>query len=639
MNDDEGSRTTRLRATSGPKVVANAARYFTNDLYGIAVELLQNARRAGAAQVAITLDPTTGTIAITDDGRGLSSEGAHLLLSFGGSENPEVVEYDERAAGMGFFSLARRGATVRSRDWRLVAPPGAFTGEVEAELETGLPGVAGLEVAFGGTAMGDAAAIRAAVDDLTRAAQPMPFATTIDGAGVERIVAADWLRTEAGEPLFDDIVDRRVGDCLVTVARFEDGRRRWARARPARGRFDAGSRNAWLAFVFDLFGQVIGPDADRDLGLHPVLPFVAEEPIIVREREGGGRWIEVEPGYLVVVEALGSETVVPRLPDRTRLVETDGLKAVGGAAASLVAALASRAPRNGVRPDSPLRALAAAEGRLIPQGQRVAYALPRRDDEGRRLPGRPMVIRENGAETFRDPGAVGAIGIGAPGPTALAILANAGRTLRDRLVCCPQDMPGTDRLVRAAVVHELGELVVATGADLDDDAVLVAIGDLADRLGPVTRLESLELVLETASGARHASALDHVVVGVAMKSRGAFISTYAPVLTTPRARLDAIVEDLVAALFEPDDGSGATEDEQLHDFRHAVRERALEFLDTTARIVAESVRDAVVRALSGGIGDFVAVRSVRTTIDARTEAVRIHVVMTDGSRASVDIPP
>jgi hypothetical protein len=93
-------------------ILDKADRLFRNDDAGIWTELLQNARRAGATTLDISieeLNPDRGPCRITvqDNGRGI--ENFQSLLTLGGSNwNPET-HLREDPAGMGFFSVPFRG--------------------------------------------------------------------------------------------------------------------------------------------------------------------------------------------------------------------------------------------------------------------------------------------------------------------------------------------------------------------------------------------------------------------------------------------------------------------------------------------------------------------------------------------------
>lgn len=127
--------TTKISASLGRKLLQNADRYFTNDDATILDEMIQNARRAGASLITFTADGSD--LIITDDGKGLPAEKAGVLLALGDSNNDDVVETAENAAGLGFFSLANFDVEVHSQNWSLTVPKAAFTGAESATLRTG----------------------------------------------------------------------------------------------------------------------------------------------------------------------------------------------------------------------------------------------------------------------------------------------------------------------------------------------------------------------------------------------------------------------------------------------------------------------------------------------------------------------
>ncbi len=105
----------RISGAVGPKVLAKADQLFTQADSTVFAELLQNSRRAGATKVDFILEPLPDGCSITmaDDGGGI--ENFQNLVTFGDSNWDEALDEREAAAGMGFFSLASRGVTVRSR--------------------------------------------------------------------------------------------------------------------------------------------------------------------------------------------------------------------------------------------------------------------------------------------------------------------------------------------------------------------------------------------------------------------------------------------------------------------------------------------------------------------------------------------
>lgn len=140
--------TTRITASVGPKVLANADSFFVNSRSTILAECIQNSRRAHATQVTFTISPTLEGLDLTiaDNGDGLTQDKAPVLLSFANSAMDADMEAREHAAGIGFFSLARHDVEVSSQGWHMIIPRAAFTGHEHATLSAGHPIMPGLSV-------------------------------------------------------------------------------------------------------------------------------------------------------------------------------------------------------------------------------------------------------------------------------------------------------------------------------------------------------------------------------------------------------------------------------------------------------------------------------------------------------------
>jgi hypothetical protein len=93
------------------RLLTKAARMFTGTTDGRMVELIQNARRAGASRVCFKQNDD-GIITFSDNGRGISDWAK--LLDLGGSGWDELTEVVEDPTGVGLFSLASRDLIVRS---------------------------------------------------------------------------------------------------------------------------------------------------------------------------------------------------------------------------------------------------------------------------------------------------------------------------------------------------------------------------------------------------------------------------------------------------------------------------------------------------------------------------------------------
>ena len=116
----------RIRGAIGARALSKPPELFRQDLKIVAQELLQNARRAGARSIAVEhlRGPDGGSLTIRDDGRGVTD--FQVLLTFGESQWDERLCAVEAAAGMGFFSVASRGALVRSRGQRVSLDTAVF---------------------------------------------------------------------------------------------------------------------------------------------------------------------------------------------------------------------------------------------------------------------------------------------------------------------------------------------------------------------------------------------------------------------------------------------------------------------------------------------------------------------------------
>ena len=144
-----------FHAQVAAEAIEKVGRLFNASIDDILNELLQNARRAGAAKVLIDQidDPRFGpAIRIADDGAGLDDP--RSLFSLGRSEWSKALSLSEDAAGMGFFSLANRGAMIvagqkgTDQAWAIAATPDAFHGKEPVTVDVGPDGHQGLAVIF-----------------------------------------------------------------------------------------------------------------------------------------------------------------------------------------------------------------------------------------------------------------------------------------------------------------------------------------------------------------------------------------------------------------------------------------------------------------------------------------------------------
>jgi hypothetical protein len=113
-----------IQAKVNPRLLSKASRLFTGKFEGRIIEILQNARRAGATEVVIT--NSEGHISVRDNGKGIDD--FSRLLDLGGSGWDDTVENSEDPAGVGLFCLAPREVTIRSNSKMVVLGGTGWTG-------------------------------------------------------------------------------------------------------------------------------------------------------------------------------------------------------------------------------------------------------------------------------------------------------------------------------------------------------------------------------------------------------------------------------------------------------------------------------------------------------------------------------
>jgi len=135
-----------IRARTSDRALGQVTRLFNASLSDILNELLQNARRAEATEVKIELhcnDAEQSFLTVADNGNGI--EDPSVLLALGDSQWQEDTDHREAPAGMGVFSLASRGAEIRSRHWCVALQPEHFSGQAAASVRASKP-LAGTQV-------------------------------------------------------------------------------------------------------------------------------------------------------------------------------------------------------------------------------------------------------------------------------------------------------------------------------------------------------------------------------------------------------------------------------------------------------------------------------------------------------------
>jgi hypothetical protein len=114
-----------IQATVSKRLLSKASRLFTGTLDGRIIEILQNARRAGATQVTITNE--NGLVTVRDNGSGIDD--FSKLLDLGDSDWDQAMEEAEDPAGVGVFCLALRKVTICSKGKKIVINKDGWTGK------------------------------------------------------------------------------------------------------------------------------------------------------------------------------------------------------------------------------------------------------------------------------------------------------------------------------------------------------------------------------------------------------------------------------------------------------------------------------------------------------------------------------
>ncbi|HET9184343.1 MAG TPA: ATP-binding protein [Candidatus Angelobacter sp.] len=139
-----------IRGKVDAGILQKADRLFRNDDRGIFIEILQNARRAGATTVEVTIHPTDGeenssTVSVMDNGAGIDD--FQDLVTLGRSGWDAQTQKTEDPAGMGLFSLCQSGVEISSGSRSVTISQDVFLGNATAEV-TDHPYVAGTRLRF-----------------------------------------------------------------------------------------------------------------------------------------------------------------------------------------------------------------------------------------------------------------------------------------------------------------------------------------------------------------------------------------------------------------------------------------------------------------------------------------------------------
>ena len=186
-----------IRARVHDGAIDRVTRFFNATLADAFVELIQNARRAGATRLQVVTDAVPEAeasggirVTVTDDGNGIADPA--VLLSFGESGWDEDTARREDPAGIGVYALSKRGCTVSSRvrwplldlapGWRIALTPDCFLGKEEAAVvAANAPWPHGTAISFMSEQTPEA--IKAAVDG---GARHCPLSITFNGEAIER---------------------------------------------------------------------------------------------------------------------------------------------------------------------------------------------------------------------------------------------------------------------------------------------------------------------------------------------------------------------------------------------------------------------------------------------------------------------
>ncbi len=205
-----------LMASVSTDALTKVTRLFNASINDIIAELLQNARRSGATEVAIDCidDPAIGpAVRFRDNGSGLTDPEA--LLTLGSSAWDDETQVKEDPAGMGFFALAGRNARVVAQrldgpgGWELEIDRTALSGDVPIICRPRTDELLGVAVIF---EQRPGENVSGAVSDAARYA---PIDVICDGIEVER---TDYLEGAAHIEVWKGI---RIGVYRHTDMRFK----------------------------------------------------------------------------------------------------------------------------------------------------------------------------------------------------------------------------------------------------------------------------------------------------------------------------------------------------------------------------------------------------------------------------------
>lgn len=132
---------TTIHTAVGQSMIGRVTRLFNNSVEDVLTELLQNARRAGAARIDIDSFDLADrqVLVIREDGSGIDDPAK--LVTLGDSGWDSEIAHREDPAGMGVFSLAGHRVEIRSfskaagQGWCVVIAPDAWESGMPLEIE------------------------------------------------------------------------------------------------------------------------------------------------------------------------------------------------------------------------------------------------------------------------------------------------------------------------------------------------------------------------------------------------------------------------------------------------------------------------------------------------------------------------
>lgn len=181
-----------IRPAVSAETIGKVTRMFNGKIEDIIAELFQNARRAGAGSIEVSVDDSRSPawVTIRDDGQGIAHPAHFVTLGQSGWDR-QVCETED-PAGMGVFSLAGTSLIVTSRPagasmgWSATVAPEAWTGAMDIAVSAAEHPV-GTTIAFELTKVW-LIDLCSAVD---RQARFLPIPVTL--AGIERR-REDWFK-------------------------------------------------------------------------------------------------------------------------------------------------------------------------------------------------------------------------------------------------------------------------------------------------------------------------------------------------------------------------------------------------------------------------------------------------------------